>query len=306
MLISEAIELVTDLTGQVVDNAELVRWLSEVDGTLAFEFYRTDAWAPYDPEDDTGCELLVPFPWDGFYPHHLEAMTYYTNGEYDRYANAAAMAETQLTEFRHFMQRTQSALCGCGFPTEKNGGTGITIIDQAECHSPWFWLSAYSLAVKHGFHGTEDEWIDEQRAYVDAALAAASAAQNYAEAAGGYANAAVSAAADADSAAYRAENASEHPPVIDPDGTWRLWIGGQYQSTTFPSQGPPGTPGAPGPTGPRGPQGPRGFDAVAVETQGMFYFSVDADGHLILTYTGDDPPDFEIDEDTGHLIWNTD
>ena len=88
MLISEALSAAAALTGQTVDAATAVRWLSEADGRLAFELYRTDAWTPYDPEDDLGSELLVPVPWDGFYVHHLEAMTYFSVGEYDRYENA--------------------------------------------------------------------------------------------------------------------------------------------------------------------------------------------------------------------------
>jgi len=159
MLVSEAIAYCKLMTGQVVDDSEVTRWLSEIDGRLALEFYRADSWAPYDPVNDTGVELLVPFPWDGFYPHHLEAMTYYTNGEYDRYQNARALSESLLQEFRAFMQRTQAALCGCGFPTEKEGGTQFTIIpEQAE--SVWFWISAYSIAVKHGYKGTEEEWLE--------------------------------------------------------------------------------------------------------------------------------------------------
>lgn len=159
MLISEAIAQSTALTGQVVDNSVLVRWLSEIDGRLAFEFYRTGAWTPYDPTDDLGSELLVPFPWDGFYVHHLEALIYFSDGEYDRYDNARTLSEKTLADFRSFMQRTQAKICGCGFPTEKTGGTYVTVIpEQAE--SVWFWISAYSLAIKHGFSGTEEEWLE--------------------------------------------------------------------------------------------------------------------------------------------------
>lgn len=159
MLISEAISAAAALTGQVVSNATLVRWLSELDGRLAFEFYRADAWTPYDPTDDLSCELLVPFPWDGMYVHHLAAQTYFTNGEYDRYENERVMSEKTLADFRSFMQRTQSRLCGCGFPTDKTGGSYVTVIPE-QTESVWFWISAYSLAVKHGFSGTEEEWLE--------------------------------------------------------------------------------------------------------------------------------------------------
>lgn len=158
MLISEAITYCEYMTGQVVASEQLVRWLSELDGRLAFEFYRTGEWAPYDPTDDTGAELLVPFPWDGLYVHHLAAKTYFSNGEYDRYENERVMSEQTLADFRSFMQRTQAALCGGGFPTDKTGGTYVTVIPE-QASSLWFWIDAYSLAVKHGFSGTEAEWL---------------------------------------------------------------------------------------------------------------------------------------------------
>ena len=77
----------------------------------------------------------------------------------------------------------------------------------------------------------------------------------------------------------------------------------------------PGATGSQGPTGPAGPQGVQGpkgdtGTAVAVETRGMYYFNVDNDsssptfGHLFLTYSGDDAPDFSIVD--GHLIWTVD
>ena len=81
-------------------------------------------------------------------------------------------------------------------------------------------------------------------------------------------------------------------------------------------QGATGNQGATGPQGAQGVQGPKGDTgtAVAVETQGMYYFNVDNDstsptfGHLMLTYTGETAPDFSIDYDStsptyGHLLW---
>ena len=116
MLICEAIARCRALTGQVVDDATLVRWLSELDGQLALTLYRAAAWAPYDPVDDLTKTLLVPFPWDGLYASHLAAMTGFTNGEYDRYENARTMSERTLAAFRAYMQRTKANPCAPGFP----------------------------------------------------------------------------------------------------------------------------------------------------------------------------------------------
>ena len=69
---------------------------------------------------------------------------------------------------------------------------------------PPFYLTAYGLAVKHGFQGTEEEWINEQRAYVDAAETAAGAAEAASGQASGHAAAAAASASDAAAAAGRA------------------------------------------------------------------------------------------------------
>lgn len=137
MLVSEAIAAVQAITGKAATTSTLVRWLSEFDGKLAFETYRVPEWRPYDPTDDQSTELLIPYPWDGVYVHHLEAMTYYTNGEYDRYENARTMTERALSEFKAYLMRTQSTPCVPGYPTDKTGGTGDqveeeTIEDQEE------------------------------------------------------------------------------------------------------------------------------------------------------------------------------
>ena len=71
-------------------------------------------------------------------------------------------------------------------------------------------------------------------------------------------------------------------------------------------QGTQGATGAAGPQGPAGPQGvqgppgPRGIDGVAVATSGMVAFNVSEEGHLLCSYTGDEPPNYYIGED-GHL-----
>lgn len=57
-----------------------------------------------------------------------------------------------------------------------------------------------------------------------------------------------------------------------------------------------------GDTGPLGPVGPQGNPGVAVATDGLWALHIDSEGHLILDYDGDTPPDLEIDEN-GHLIY---
>ena len=114
MLISEAIAAVKSATGvATVDDATMIRWLSELDGKIAFDVFGADAWSPY-TSDDTGAELLVDYPWDGqIYIPWLESMIFYTLWEYDRYENAKAMYESALWEFRKYYNRTHAPIAKC-------------------------------------------------------------------------------------------------------------------------------------------------------------------------------------------------
>lgn len=67
--------------------------------------------------------------------------------------------------------------------------------------------------------------------------------------------------------------------------------------------GPQGEQGPQGAQGVQGPPGERGINGVAVAANGQYAFNVNEDGHLILSYTGEETPDFSIGEN-GHLILN--
>ncbi len=105
MTVSEALAAARALTGTAVDGATLCRWLSELDGRLAAEVLHADAPAPYLPTDGAR-ELLLPAPWDGgVYTHHLEALSYYTAGEYLRAENARVLSEAVLLDWRKHRRR---------------------------------------------------------------------------------------------------------------------------------------------------------------------------------------------------------
>ncbi|MBQ9413112.1 MAG: collagen-like protein [Oscillospiraceae bacterium] len=169
MLISAALSAAQAVTGQVFDASTLVRWLSEMDARLAFEFYGADAWAPYDAQDDLQHELLVPFPWDGAYVHYLAQMTYFSNGEYDRVENERSMCEKTVDDFRKFVRRTHAVVCK-ELLGDESGGSAVTVIGGDGCRNgAWFYLSAYAEAVKHGFSGTAEEWLESLRGEAGAA-----------------------------------------------------------------------------------------------------------------------------------------
>lgn len=173
MNVSDAIKHAKALTGSVVDDSVLCRWLSELDGRLVFEFFHGDAWTAYSLPEDENTELLVAFPWDGLYVHYLEAMTYYSNGEYDRSKNAQAMADKLEDDWRKWLTRTHLPLsmdvlkrCAAGIEIPNS----LSVLTVGERARLWYYLSAYAIAVKHGYVGTEEEWLESLRGEPGAAF----------------------------------------------------------------------------------------------------------------------------------------
>ena len=70
--------------------------------------------------------------------------------------------------------------------------------------------------------------------------------------------------------------------------------------------GEPGIQGEQGPQGiqgPQGPEGPRGMSGVAVAVSGYVAFNVTEEGILQCSYTGDEQPNYYINEE-GHLVFD--
>lgn len=158
MKIKEAIASARKLSGNAVDDAALCRWLSELDGRLMLDFYKGSEWMSYSLPQDEDHELLVPFPWDELYVHYLEAMVYYSNGEFDRYRNSYEMFNKKELDYRQWYARNQ-------LPTtlEALERRDCTVVTEGRGSRPFWYLSAYALAVKHGYQGTEAEWLEDIR-----------------------------------------------------------------------------------------------------------------------------------------------
>ena len=135
----------------------------------------------------------------------------------------------------------------------------------------------------------------------------------------------------AEAAQAKAEDAIEKWPRIV-NYTWNVWDApnNQWIDTGIDARGrkgdkgEKGDPGDRGPQGERGPEGPQGvqgiqgiqgvqgvegpagrdgINGVVIDVKASEYgFSIDEEGHLILTYNGGSAPDFSIDEN-GHLIY---
>lgn len=156
MKIKDAISNVRALSGNAVDDNTLCRWLSELDGRLMLDFYKGSEWMSYSLPQDEDHELLVPFPWDELYVHYLEAMVYYSNGEFDRYRNSYEMFNKKEMDYRQWYARNQLPITQEALQTRC-----CTVVTEGRGSKPFWYLSAYALAVKHGYLGSEEEWLAE-------------------------------------------------------------------------------------------------------------------------------------------------
>lgn len=156
MKIKEAIAFARKLSGNAIDDDTLCRWLSELDGQLMLDFYKGSEWMSYSVPQDEEHDLLVPFPWDEMYVHYLEAMVYYSNGEFERYRNSYEMYNKKELEYRQWYARNQLPIT-----LEALARRDCTVVTEGRGSKPFWYLSAYALAVKHGYEGTEEEWLEE-------------------------------------------------------------------------------------------------------------------------------------------------
>lgn len=97
-------------------------------GTTAFAF------------DGSEAVLMVRPPHDKIYADYLTAMIDYGNGEYNKYQNTMQMFNVHWGELCRWVARTFR-------PADRDPSkTGA-------------YLSAYAVAVKHGYRGSEEDWL---------------------------------------------------------------------------------------------------------------------------------------------------
>lgn len=144
MKLNEAIQIADKLRDNAIDEAQKLIWINELETKIQSLILHTapDDMIVYEQVDDT--EMLVPRPFDKVYYLHLAAMIDYGNAEYDKYQNDKAMADAAYSDYAKWFMRH--------FHVDGNvlyiGGTTK------------YGLSAYQIAVNHGFEGSEEEWIE--------------------------------------------------------------------------------------------------------------------------------------------------
>ena len=142
MTIRELFDYIMFVKPHLFSDEVLTMWLNELEGRVQLDIYLL---APaelksYELPEDENTELLVGLPHTGIYRYWLEAMVDLERGEYQKYQNTMEAFNAAWNEYACWFAETQG--------TE---GDGV---------SHGFYLSAYGIAVKHGYTGSEEEWLE--------------------------------------------------------------------------------------------------------------------------------------------------
>lgn len=144
MTSNRLITLLRELTENQYTDSVLMMWLSNCENTVLTDVLLAspeDCVELTEPSDE---KLLVPHPWDKLYLPYMQAQVAHANGEYDHYANYITLFNAYLDEYaRHILETVQPA-----------GGEAVT-------HG--YYLSAYAIAVEHGYTGTVEQWLESLR-----------------------------------------------------------------------------------------------------------------------------------------------
>ena len=119
-------------------------WVNEAEGMVQTEvmLVAIEDVITYSWEKDKGTELLVRPPHDKLYWTYLTAMIDFANGEYNKYQNTMQLFNAYFSEYmRWFAERYR--------PADGEDVQGW----------PGYYISPYGIAVKHGFVGTEEDWL---------------------------------------------------------------------------------------------------------------------------------------------------
>ena len=148
MTIRQAVEMARKMKDSDYDGEILTHQLQTLDGQIQLEVMLTSRadTVRYDWELDGETELLVEPPYDAIYPLYLAAQIDFWNAEYDRYHNSMAMFEEKYSAFvRWFADRY---------------APGRGSVPELRDKKPEYYITAYALAVKAGFRGTLEQWLE--------------------------------------------------------------------------------------------------------------------------------------------------
>ena len=142
MKLSDVIARVDDIKPNAFTDATKTAWINECEGLVQTEvmLIAAEDVIQYDYDADAQTELLVRPPHDKIYWAYLSALIDFANGEYNKYQNTMQLFNNYFGEYmRWYALRYRPA--------------------DGEAIEKGYYLSAYAIAVKHCFDGSEEEWL---------------------------------------------------------------------------------------------------------------------------------------------------
>ena len=143
MQLGELLTIADEMKPNTFSETVKTRWVNEIEGMIQTEvlLLAFQDCVQYKWPDSREIDLLVPPPYDKLYEYYLESMILFQQEEMDRYANVQAMFQKCYAEYVQFIAET-IAPSGC------------------RAKRACYYLSAYGLAVKMGFKGSLEEWLE--------------------------------------------------------------------------------------------------------------------------------------------------
>ena len=141
--LQSVLEMIDSIKPNAFSDEAKTAWVNEVEGLVQTEVFllAVEDVVQYRWPENSGAILLAKPPHDKIYWVYLSAMVDFANGEYDKYANTMQMFNQFFGEYMRWYARTYNPADG-------------------EAEVKGYYLSAYAIAVAHGFEGTEEDWLE--------------------------------------------------------------------------------------------------------------------------------------------------
>ena len=138
--LKKVIDYVSEIKPNAFSNEVLTQWLNECEGSVQTEILCISEGdvVCYSYEEHKDTELIVKPPHDRIYGLYLSAMIDFAHGEYSKYENTMQVYNSAMSEFAKWFIRTHT---------------------KSKVVVSGYYMNAYDLAVRHGFEGTEEDWL---------------------------------------------------------------------------------------------------------------------------------------------------
>lgn len=115
MTTNEAIDRVSRLKPNAVQDSDIARWIMELNGRLIAELHMGDAEQTASWPEDADVPLAATGQWAELYIFYAVAMIEFYQREYANYNNSIIMFNDRVADFRRWYRRTNMPTGGGGW-----------------------------------------------------------------------------------------------------------------------------------------------------------------------------------------------